>query len=118
MKTELLSVLIITALLAVNTGCGTAPASPPAESTAATNVDASGADTAGKKNYAKVELLDEAGGVIEGYSRKNCDPIHSNDVDHVVTWKGSGDVSQSAGRVIRLKVYLKGAELYALQFVK
>ena len=82
------------------------------------NVDARGADTAGTKNYVKVELLDKAGRVLEGYSRNDCDPIHSNSADHVVTWKGSSDVSQLAGHKIQMKIFLKGAELYALQFVK
>ncbi len=81
------------------------------------NIDASGADTSGAKNYARVELLDETGGIIEGYSKSDCDLIHANSVDHVVAWKGNGDVSKLAGRVISVKIYMKGAELYALQFV-
>lgn len=81
------------------------------------NIDATGQDTSGTKNYVKAELLDEGGHAIEGYSHSDCDPIHANSVDHVVTWKGNSDVSQLAGRVIRVKIYMKGAELYALQFV-
>jgi hypothetical protein len=82
------------------------------------NADASGEDTTGVKNYIRGELLDEAGRVIEGYSQSDCDSIHVDSVDHVVTWRGNSDLSKLAGRVISVKLYMKGAELYALQFVK
>ena len=81
------------------------------------NVDVSGADTAGDKNYVRVELLGANGRVLNGYSRSDCDPIHVNSVNHTVTWKGRSDVSGLAGRVIRMRLYMKGAELYAFQFV-
>ena len=81
------------------------------------NVDASGKDTTGAKHYARVELLDAKGKVIEGYAKDDCDPIHANSVNRTVTWNGKSDVSALAGRVIRMKLYLRGAELYAFQFV-
>jgi hypothetical protein len=65
-----------------------------------------------------VELTDAAGRPLEGHSQDDCDPIHVNSVDHVVTWRGSDDVSTLAGRVIRVKIHMRGAELYALQFVE
>ena len=82
------------------------------------NVDAGGEDTAGEKNYVRVELLDAAGSVLPGYTQSDCDPIHVDRVDHVVTWGGKSDVSKLAGREISVKLYLKGAEVYALQFVE
>jgi len=82
------------------------------------NVDATGQDTAGAKNYARVELLNASGKALEGYSKDDCDPIHENSVNRTVTWKGKEDVSELAGRVIRMRIYLKGAELYAFQFMK
>jgi len=82
------------------------------------NVDASGKNTADERNFARVELTDADGGPLEGHTQADCDPIHVNSVDHVVTWSGSGDVSKLAGRVIRVKIYMRGAELYALQFVE
>ena len=80
------------------------------------NIDASGEDTEGTKNYARVELLDSDGHVHQGYGRNDCDPIHVNCVDYKVTWKGNDDVSLLAGQEIRMKIYLKSAELYAFQF--
>ncbi|MCC6124625.1 MAG: hypothetical protein IT426_06670 [Pirellulales bacterium] len=81
------------------------------------NVDASGQDTAGVKNHARVELLDANEKALAGYSKDDCDPIHENSVNRTVTWKGQEDVSELAGRVVRLKIFLKGAELYAFQFM-
>jgi len=75
-------------------------------------------ERAGEQNYVRVELLDADGEVIEGHARNDCDPIHVDDGNHTVTWKGNSDVFGLAGEVIRVKFYLKGAELYATQFVE
>jgi len=82
------------------------------------NVDASGKNTRGEKNYACVELLDAKGKVMAGYAKDDCDPIHTNTVNRAVTWNGKGDLSPLAGRVVRMKVYLRGAEVYAFQFAE
>ena len=63
------------------------------------NVDATGQDSTGKKNYVRVELLDADGRALKGYAQNDCDPIHADSVEHVVTWKGKSDVSELAGRV-------------------
>jgi hypothetical protein len=81
------------------------------------NINATGEDTAGDKNYVRVELLDANGAVLKGFSKDDCDPIHDSGVNRTVTWKGKADVAELAGRVIRMKVYVRGAELYAFQFV-
>ncbi|MFH1268195.1 MAG: hypothetical protein ABIK89_20950 [Planctomycetota bacterium] len=81
------------------------------------NLDATGEDTTGEKNYVRIELLDADGNVLQGYAESDCDPIHCDRVDHVVTWRGNSDVSKLAGRVISVKLSMKGAALYALQFV-
>jgi hypothetical protein len=80
------------------------------------NVDASGEDSVGNENYAIVELLNSRGDVIEGYSRESCDIITTDEVNREVTWRGEFDISQLEGREIRARIYLKGAELYAIQF--
>jgi hypothetical protein len=81
------------------------------------NADASGKDTAGERSFVKVALLDQEGRVLDGYSKDACDPIHGDSVNHTVTWQGNSDVSKLAGRVIGMEIYMKSAELYALQFV-
>lgn len=82
------------------------------------NVDATGENTVGERNYLRVELLDADSEVIDGYAEDDCDAIHVNDVNRTVTWKGNSDVSSLAESVIRIKFYMKGAELYAMQFVE
>jgi hypothetical protein len=81
------------------------------------NINATGQDTEGKKNYIRVALSDKNGHVLDGYSQGDCDPIHVNDVNHIVTWNGNSDVSHLAGQETIAIIHLKGAELYALQFV-
>ncbi len=66
---------------------------------------------------ARVEISDENGQAISGFSMEDCDPIGTDNVGYVVTWKGKSDVSSTAGTVINLKLELKNTKLYALQFV-
>jgi hypothetical protein len=81
------------------------------------NVDATGEDTTGTRNFACVELLDAEGKVLAGHARTDCDTVHADEVNQVITWRGESDVADLEGRVIQVRIYMKGAELYALQFV-
>ena len=65
----------------------------------------------------RVELLDEAGEPWPGRTLADCDPIRLDSVRHGVTWGGESDVSAVAGKVVRLRVAMRDAKLYALQFV-
>ena len=80
------------------------------------NLDASGQDTVGTRNYARVEVLEAEGSAVRGFRLDDCDPIREDSVGHTVTWNGSSDVSDLAEHEVRLRVHLKGAELYAFQF--
>jgi hypothetical protein len=76
------------------------------------NVDTSAEGTV------RVAVLDGEGKAIEGLGLKDCDLIHTaNEVNRVVKWKGKADVSQWAGKPIRLRFGLKNSDLYAFQFV-
>lgn len=66
---------------------------------------------------ALVEIQNEDGRAISGYSLADCDRILMNDVAHVVRWRGNPDVSRLAGQPIRLKIAMRSAKLYAFQFV-
>lgn len=75
------------------------------------NVDTSAEGTV------RVALLDEEGNAIEGLGLKDCDLIHTaNEINRVVKWKGSADVSRVAGKALRLRFALKNTHLYAFQF--
>lgn len=63
-----------------------------------------------------VELQDAAGKALPGFTAAECNPITGDDIDRVVTWKSSSNVGGLAGKAIRLRIVLKDADLYALQF--
>jgi hypothetical protein len=46
----------------------------------------------------------------------DCDEIIGDEIERVVTWKGSPDVSRFAGQAVRLRIALKDADLYSLRF--
>jgi len=63
----------------------------------------------------QVEIQDEAGKPLEGFTLADCRPLIGDDIERVVQWK-SADVGRLAGRPVRLRFRLKDAELFALQF--
>ncbi|MBN1343808.1 MAG: hypothetical protein JXQ73_14085 [Phycisphaerae bacterium] len=66
--------------------------------------------------HAIVGILDAEGKPVPGFSPADCDRILTNDVAHVVTWKGKSDVSSLAGRPVRLRFEMRSTKLYAFQF--
>jgi len=64
----------------------------------------------------RVELQDEAGQPIPGFTLADCNLQFGDQLDRVVSWKGGADVSQFAGRPVRLRFELKDADLFALRF--
>jgi hypothetical protein len=76
------------------------------------NVDT---DAAG---YVQVGFTDVDGTPIEGYSVDDAVYVNGDFVDAEVEWLGRGsDVSHLAGRTVHLVFRLRGAKLYAFQFV-
>lgn len=68
----------------------------------------------GKKSALAVEVLDENGDVIPGFSAKECNTVRKTDSTRLmVTWKGHEDLSSLAGRPVRLRFQLSEGELYA-----
>jgi hypothetical protein len=63
-----------------------------------------------------VEIQDEKGNTIPGFSMADCDAIQTDSVRHVVSWKGNRDLAGLAGKVVRLKCEMTDAKLFALQF--
>lgn len=68
------------------------------------------------RGAAKVELLDEAGKPIPGYTQADCDEIKCDDTRLVVTWHGRADVGRLAGKPIRLRFVMRRCKLYAFGF--
>ncbi|MCH2118079.1 MAG: hypothetical protein MK161_10325 [Pirellulales bacterium] len=61
----------------------------------------------------EVEILDENGKVIEPFSRQNCVAIDTDHVRHVVSWGDAADLKVLQQKPVRLRFFLKNAELYA-----
>ena len=64
----------------------------------------------------RVEIQDAHGKPIPGYAMQDCPEIYGDKTDGAVTWKASGDVSNLAGKVVRLRFVLRDADLFAFRF--
>jgi hypothetical protein len=64
----------------------------------------------------RIEIQDAAGQPIPGFTLEDSAEIFGDQLDRVVKWKGGSDVSNLAGKPIRLRFVLKDADLYALRF--
>jgi hypothetical protein len=63
-----------------------------------------------------VEILDDSGKAIEGYSLDDSDEYFGDTVEHTVTWNGESDVSKLEGEPIRLRYVLHDADIYSFRF--
>jgi hypothetical protein len=66
----------------------------------------------------KVELQDAHGHPLPGRAFADCPDIFTDAIDHTVTWSTGPDLSAWQGKPVRLKLQLREADLYALQFQK
>lgn len=66
--------------------------------------------------FVKVELLDGDGKTIPGFSKDDATEIIGNEIKRIVLWKGSQSLSSISGKPVRLKFYLKDADLYSFKF--
>jgi hypothetical protein len=77
----------------------------------ALNIDTSAA------GMARIEIQDELGIPLPGFSLAESDIIHStNASNRVASWKGRADVSALADRPIQLRFVLRDTDVYAFQF--
>ena len=66
--------------------------------------------------FIKVELQDELSRPVPGFSLDLCPEIYGDQVARVVSWESGSDLSSLAGQKVRLKVQMKDADLYSIQF--
>ena len=72
------------------------------------------ADVKAKKAQLAVELLDEQGTPIPGFTKRDCVVMKKADsTKYLVTWKENKDLSTLKGRIVRAKFYLTNGDLYA-----
>lgn len=64
----------------------------------------------------RVELQTPSGEPIDGHALSDSDVLYGNTLSKTVRWEGEADVSDLAGRPVRLRIQLKDADLYSLRF--
>ncbi len=64
----------------------------------------------------RVEVQDAGGTVVPGYALDDCHEVWGDDLARVVKWQGGADLSGLAGQPVRLRIQLKDADLYSMQF--
>jgi hypothetical protein len=64
----------------------------------------------------RVELLDDQGQPLAGFSAAECDELVGDQLARTVTWKHSPDVARLAGQSVRLRFVMRDADLYSFQF--
>ncbi|MFM7073849.1 MAG: hypothetical protein ACKO38_18850 [Planctomycetota bacterium] len=64
-----------------------------------------------------VEIQDNEGRPLPGFAMADCREINTDDLDRVVAWKGGADVSELAGKRVKLRFRLKDADLFSFQFI-
>jgi hypothetical protein len=71
----------------------------------------------GAMGEAWVEILDDHGMPLPGFTLDDCVSVDRNGVAQEVWWKGGPDVAALAGRPIQLRIRMRSAKLYAFQFL-
>ncbi len=65
----------------------------------------------------KVEILDEKGKPIPGYTIADCSEIFGDTISRPVHWKDKGtNVASLQGKKVKLRFVLRDADLYSMQF--
>lgn len=70
----------------------------------------------GASGSIQVEIQDENGAPIPGYSLIDCPEIIGDRIDGAARWKEKTKVADLAGKTIRLRFVMKDADLYSFQF--
>jgi len=66
--------------------------------------------------FVRVEIMDAKGKPLPGYTFNDCQEMIGNEIKRIVSWNGNETVSSLEGKTVRLKIYLKDANLYSLKF--
>jgi len=72
--------------------------------------------SAGAAGGLRVELQDAAGEPLPGFALADAVEQIGDEIERVVTWKSGRDLSELAGRPVRLRFAMQDADLYSLRF--
>ncbi len=64
----------------------------------------------------RVEIQDEAGNPVPGFTLKDCLPVYGDSLERIVVWKNGSNLLPLKNRPVRLRFVLKDADLYSIQF--
>jgi len=64
----------------------------------------------------RMEVQDELGRPLPGFGLHDCDPLIGDFIERAVRWRDQSDVSDIAGRVVRLRFVMRDADVFALRF--
>jgi hypothetical protein len=70
----------------------------------------------GAGGWLLVELQDEEGRALEGYTLKTCETITANAIETPVAWRGPGSHIAVDRQAVRLRVVMRSAKLYSFRF--
>ena len=65
-----------------------------------------------------VEIQDESGKPLPGYAIADMKPLFGDELDAAISWKTRPDVSDLAGKPVRLRFVMKDADLFSLRTSK
>ena len=65
----------------------------------------------------RVEILNKEGKAYQGLSMNDCIESVGNYIDDQIKWKSNRNLSTLKGKIVRLRIFLKDADLYSLKFI-
>jgi len=65
----------------------------------------------------RVEVLDEAGGPVSGFTADDADEINGNYIRVLASWKGRRGIGALAGKSVKLRFVMRDTKLYSFQFL-
>ncbi len=65
------------------------------------------------KGKLKVEITDRNDRPIRGYKKDDCTDMEGNSTKHMISWKSKKDLSELAGKKVKIKFYLTDGELFS-----
>ena len=64
----------------------------------------------------RFEIQDENGIPIPGFTLEDSQRIIGNEISRVVSWSGNSELIELISTVVRLRIYMKDADLYSIKF--
>lgn len=72
---------------------------------------------AAHKGWLKLELLDEEGNIIKGYSKEDCEALTEDSLYGKVAWKSKKSLAELKGRNVKFSIYQWESIFYAFRII-